>query len=108
VLIAVRCQAGRDPGRTDLDPAIDTVDVHEAGAADNFLRAAFDCGEDHRLAAFLFRKGFFDEQLKIGNGSHRIGNPSENVFEIVLGCFAEKLGMLLANRVPNERLNLRE
>jgi hypothetical protein len=53
-------------------------------------------GEDNRLAAFLFLKGFFDQQLKIGNGSHRIGNPSENVFEI--GCFAEKLGMLVANR----------
>jgi len=88
VLIPVRCQAS----------AIDTVDVNEAGTADDLLRAAFECGEDHRLAAFLFLKGFFDEPLKIGNGSHGIGNPSENVLKIALGCFPEKVRMLVANR----------
>ncbi len=87
-----------DPGRTNFYSAIGAIDVHEAGAADDaagFLRG----GEDDGFAALLFRAGRCDEAIEVFASAHRVGNPAEDIVEMILRHIPELGGMMGANRL---------
>src|SRR5580704_18582798 len=86
-----------DPGRADLDAAVGAIDIHEACAADHAAGGALDRGEDHRLTPLLLGESFLDEALKIFRSFHGVGNPAEDVFEVVLRYIPEKFRRFPAN-----------
>src|SRR5208282_3410451 len=89
----------RDPGRADLDAAVVAVDIHKASAADHAAGCTLDRGKDYRLTALLLGESFLDEALKIFRSLHRVGNPAEDVFQVVLRYLPEKFGVFPANRL---------
>src|SRR6202451_2593443 len=87
-----------DPGETNLHAAIDAVDIHKSGAADDPPRTTLNGCKYDRLAAPLLVKGLLNHKLKVLAGLQAVRKPFENIIERMLGNLPECPSVFALNR----------